>query len=65
MDTGDRVIIMNHPERPDLTGMQGVIVSLQEIGSGCWYRIKVHGIVLNEIFTEMDLRAAVPERRRK
>ena len=56
---------MNHPERPDLTGMQGVIVSLQEIGSGCWYRIKVHGIVLNEIFTEIDLRAAVPERRRK
>ena len=56
---------MSRGEGPGLTGMQGVIVSLQEIVSGCWYRIKVHGIVLNEIFTEMDLRAAVPERRRK
>ena len=51
MDTGDRVIIMNHPDRPDLTGLQGVIMSRATIEGTDFYRIKVHGYLISETFT--------------
>lgn len=65
MDKGDRVIIMNHPDRPDLTGLQGVIESRTNIGGTEFYRIRVHGLQLSEIFTGQNLCPHKPERRRK
>lgn len=65
MDKGDRVIIMNHPDRPDLTGLQGVIVSRTTIGGTEFYRIRVHGFLLSETFTGQNLCPHKPERRRK